>query len=121
MSGDAGARSVEAARESPSSSLSTDTQKLLALIWQDLLGVQHVQVHDNFFDLGGHSLLAVQAIAKMEKVTGKRVSARRYIFETLAQLASSYDQASSETTVLPAPANASSLLQRWFGRNKPNK
>lgn len=104
-------------QNAPSPSLSADTQKLLALIWQELLGVKHIQAHDNFFDLGGHSLLAVQAIAKMEKVTGKRVNARRYIFETLAQLANSYDQASSETTAPAAPVNAPGLLQRWLGRN----
>ncbi|MGH6647473.1 amino acid adenylation domain-containing protein [Aquabacterium sp.] len=100
------------------SALSTDTQKLLALIWQELLGAQHIQPDDNFFNLGGHSLLAVQAIAKMEKVTGKRVSARRYIFENLAQLASSYDQTASVAEPAAAPPPAPGLLQRWLGRKR---
>ncbi|MGZ4112072.1 MAG: non-ribosomal peptide synthetase, partial [Tumebacillaceae bacterium] len=32
----------------------------LAAIWQELLRVERVGIHDNFFDLGGHSMLIVQ-------------------------------------------------------------
>src|SRR5439155_25992154 len=42
----------------------------LARIWEELLGVQPVGVHDNFFDLGGHSLLVVRLIARIQKQFG---------------------------------------------------
>ena len=32
------------------------TEAAIATIWTELLGLDHVGVHDNFFDLGGHSL-----------------------------------------------------------------
>ncbi|MFD8757364.1 phosphopantetheine-binding protein, partial [Kitasatospora sp. NPDC059577] len=33
---------------------------VIAGIWAEVLGVDRVGVHDNFFDLGGHSLLLTQ-------------------------------------------------------------
>jgi acyl transferase domain-containing protein len=39
------------------------TETSLADIWQQLLGVDKVGIHDNFFDLGGHSLLGTQLLS----------------------------------------------------------
>lgn len=43
----------------------TTVERRLCEIWQQLLGIDRVGVHDNFFDLGGHSLMATQLIAQL--------------------------------------------------------
>jgi amino acid adenylation domain-containing protein len=51
----------------------TEQEKKLAAIWADVLQLDRVSVHDNFFDLGGHSLLAVKLVARVESALGKKL------------------------------------------------
>ncbi|MBO9201551.1 MULTISPECIES: non-ribosomal peptide synthetase, partial [Niastella] len=64
-------------------------EKVLVQLWQELLHVEAVGIHDNFFRLGGHSLLAIRLISAIRK-TLKREVAIRDIFDhpTIASLAS---------------------------------
>ncbi|NWF67708.1 MAG: amino acid adenylation domain-containing protein [Chloroflexi bacterium] len=49
------------------------TEKVIAEIWQEVLGLPRVGVYDNFFELGGHSLIAVRVFAQIEKRFDKRL------------------------------------------------
>jgi len=51
----------------------TDIEKQVAEIWQELMGLEKISIFDNFFTLGGRSLVAVQIMARIEKLTGKRL------------------------------------------------
>ncbi|MGH3899840.1 MAG: amino acid adenylation domain-containing protein, partial [Pseudonocardiaceae bacterium] len=42
----------------------TDTERVLAGIWADVLGVEQVGVEDNFFELGGDSILSIQVVSR---------------------------------------------------------
>ncbi len=52
----------------------TDLEKKLAAVWQELLQVRQVGVHDNFFDLGGHSLLLIHLHSHLKKSLGVDLS-----------------------------------------------
>ncbi|WCM87224.1 type I polyketide synthase [Acidovorax sp. NCPPB 3576] len=44
-----------------------DLESALAEVWQDMLGMSRIGVHDNLFELGGDSLLAIQLLARVRK------------------------------------------------------
>lgn len=48
----------------------TPTEKKLAGIWQELLGVDCVGLRDNFYDLGGHSLLTIRLQSRIQDSFG---------------------------------------------------
>ena len=47
-----------------------DIEEILTRIWERLLGIQNISIHDNFFDIGGHSLMAVNMFAEIQKYIG---------------------------------------------------
>jgi hypothetical protein len=70
--------------------------KLLADMWRELLGVDRVGAHDNFFDIGGHSLLAIRLITRIHKRLGVRLQHADVVVNTLEQLAAKCVQAAPE-------------------------
>jgi hypothetical protein len=69
----------------------TPTEKLLAGIWQEVLGVKRVGLHDNFFDIGGHSLLAIRVITAVRRRTGAQLNQAIMVLQTLEQVARECD------------------------------
>lgn len=51
----------------------TPDERAIAALWQRLLGVARVRVHDDFFELGGHSLLAARMMAALADDLGTRL------------------------------------------------
>ncbi|HEV3049324.1 MAG TPA: amino acid adenylation domain-containing protein, partial [Longimicrobium sp.] len=54
----------------------TLVEEVLAGIWADVLHLERVGVHENFFDLGGHSLLIMRLLAKVQATFDVEISIR---------------------------------------------
>lgn len=70
----------------------SETERVIAGIWKDALGIEKVGVRDNFFDIGGHSLLAVRAIVRLHKAVGVKLNQAIMVLQTLEQIAAEVDR-----------------------------
>ncbi|HET7624857.1 MAG TPA: amino acid adenylation domain-containing protein [Verrucomicrobiae bacterium] len=78
-------------------------EEVLASIWCEVLALNRIGIHDNFFDLGGHSLLAIQVISRMRETMQVELSlANFFVSPTIAALAERLSDAANPTQpVLP--------------------
>jgi acyl carrier protein len=69
-------RVADAAPVAPSVAPSGTVEETIATTWRDVLGVERVGVHDDFFELGGDSLLGTKVVARLQKSFGVAISMR---------------------------------------------
>src|SRR6185295_9903070 len=65
----------------------TPAEQALAEIWCEVLGLEQVGVHDNFFHLGGDSILSIQVIARANEAGLRLTPKQLFQHPTIAQLA----------------------------------
>ena len=71
----------------------------MARIWAEVLGIERVGAHDNFFDLGGHSLLATQVLSRIRQAFPVDVPLRHFFEEpTVANLALAITRSQGQAT-----------------------
>ncbi|SIR91538.1 non-ribosomal peptide synthetase [Pseudomonas putida] len=75
-----------------------DLEAQLVQIWQAVLKLDQVGVHDNFFDLGGHSLQVVVMLARVRAQLGVEVAVKDfYALDSLEALARSLEDTAQTT------------------------
>jgi len=89
----------------------TETEKAVAVICGDVIGIERVGVHDNFFELGGHSLIAMQVVSRLRESFQVDVTLRD-LFEnpTVSQLSEVINRAGrddQESRITPTPVQES--------------
>ncbi|GAA3416453.1 amino acid adenylation domain-containing protein [Streptosporangium vulgare] len=103
---------VRSASAEPPAEPATPAEALLAAIWAEVLQVDSVGVHDNFFDLGGHSLLAFRLASRVSAATGKEVPLRA-VFEhpTVAGMAAATGSLQPAVDSAPAPTRCHGRIE----------
>ena len=94
----------------------TPREKLLAEVWQAVLGLEQVGIHDNFFEVGGDSILSIQIVSRANQ-RGMPLSPK-HIFQhqTIAELAALPIEAtasSAEQGLVTGPVPLTPI-QHWF-------
>jgi uncharacterized Fe-S cluster-containing radical SAM superfamily protein len=76
------------------------TEKALATLWTQVLGIEQIGLHDNFFDLGGHSLAVVQVNTRIRQTFNVELPLQTFSkASTLAHVAQKLELAKLETTL----------------------
>lgn len=97
-------------------------EEKLARIWEQVIGLDKVGIHDNFLELGGDSILSIQITSRINQV-GLRLSPAEVLqYQTIAELAavaseSPIVRAEQETITGSLPLTP---IQRRFFESHPN-
>ncbi|MFN6478154.1 non-ribosomal peptide synthetase [Nostoc sp. DedQUE07] len=79
---------------------STREEKILATIWANVLGVEQVGIHDNFFALGGDSIRSIQVLSQA-KEQGLNLSVQQlFQYQTIHELVQELKTQKNDATKL---------------------
>ncbi|MBX9435242.1 lichenysin non-ribosomal peptide synthetase LicA [Bacillus paralicheniformis] len=94
----------------------TETEQLLADIWQEVLGIDRIGITDNFFALGGDSIKGIQMASRLQQHGWKLEMKDLFQHSTIGEL-SAYVQAADDQPIDQNPVEGEVTLtpiQRWF-------
>jgi len=94
----------------------TSAEKVLAAIWSQVLRLESVGVHDNFFHLGGDSILSLQIVSRAHQAGLQITVKQMFEHQTVAELAAVAGlprtaEAQQEPVTGEVPLTP---VQRWF-------
>ena len=94
----------------------THAERCLAAIWTELLGADHIGIHDNFFALGGDSIISIQMVSRAHQAGLQITPKLLFQYQTIAELA----DVAGTVNLLAAEQGAVTgrlpltPIQRWF-------
>ena len=102
----------------------TETEKVLAGIWQELLGIERIGIHEDFFKSGGDSIIAIQLVSRARKAGCELSPKDIFTQQTIAKLALLTEGNQENKTVKlneqgRLQGNSGLLpIQQWFFENE---
>ena len=88
-----------------------ELEQQLAAVWQAVLGIESISIHDDFFDLGGNSWMAVRLFTELQAVTGHNLPLATLFqaptIDTLAARLRQVDTAEAWTSLVPVRTQGS--------------
>ncbi|HEX6036759.1 non-ribosomal peptide synthetase [Longimicrobium sp.] len=93
----------------------THAERVMAQLWAEVLRLERVGIHDNFFALGGDSILSIQIIARAAQL-GVRVTPKQmFVHQTIADLAAVATDAGPQAEQGPVTGDVPlTPVQHWF-------
>ena len=95
----------------------TEVEKQLVSIWEELLGVEQIGVDDNFFQLGGDSIKAIQLVSRSKMIDIHYQVRDIFTHQTIAQIALHVKEASTliqETGILEGEVVLHPIQKQFF-------
>ena len=94
-----------------------EVEEKLCAIWSQLLGMERVGIHDNFFDLGGDSILSIQLVARANRVGFELLPRHVFEMQTVAEQAAITGHSADimpEENVVTGTAPLTAIQRRFF-------
>ncbi|WP_217563127.1 non-ribosomal peptide synthetase [Paenibacillus sp. GbtcB18] len=112
---------LAAEREQQYAAPENEAQRVIAEVWQDVLKLDRIGIHDNFFALVGDSILSIQAVSRLKNL-GYSLSPKDLVaHQTISELAKRAEKKVEGSLSLPYEAASDkdyplTPIQQWFFR-----
>ncbi|MCY8308651.1 amino acid adenylation domain-containing protein, partial [Bacillus vallismortis] len=95
-----------------------DIQKTMASIWEDVLSMSQVGIHDSFFELGGDSIKALQVAARLAAEGWSMTIRNLFRYPTIQELSGHITPLASQADQGPVEGEAdlTPVQRRFFGQ-----
>ncbi|MFE4336966.1 amino acid adenylation domain-containing protein, partial [Streptomyces sp. NPDC056831] len=101
---------------------SSEAERILAGVWEEVLGLERVGVEDNFFELGGDSIISIRVAANSRELGVHVTVAQLFSHQTVAALASvatSASLADAEQGLVVGDFPLSPIQRSFLARDMP--
>jgi amino acid adenylation domain-containing protein/non-ribosomal peptide synthase protein (TIGR01720 family) len=102
----------------------TGLEKLVAGIWQEVLGIERVGIHTNYFELGGDSIMSIRVVARISQAGYQMTLQEMFKHQTVAELAAAIESGSTvvdaEQGLVTGKVPLTPVQHWFFEQNAPD-